>query len=107
MIYPTRLLFWTDALTVNTNLILIRPEFIKNKPLIAHEMVHQRQMLHLGVWTFWFRYLTSKDFRLNVELEAYRVQVKEGASLDRAAQNLTKYWLSITNTEAKNLLEKQ
>lgn len=105
MIYPTRLLFWADAFTVNTNLILIRPEFINNKALIAHEMTHQRQMLHIGVWKFWLKYLTSKDFRLAVEVEAYKVQIKAGASIERAAENLTKYWLDITNTEAENLLK--
>lgn len=53
--------------------------------LVAHEEVHLRQQAEIGgpeVW--WERYLADRDFRLEQELEAYRVQIAFHG--DRAAR---------------------
>lgn len=43
--------------------------------LIVHESVHIRQQKELGPMTWWEHYFEDKDFRLKVELEAYRAQI--------------------------------
>lgn len=104
MIYPTRLLFWTDAMTVNTSLILIRPEHKDDTRLIAHEMTHQSQMRKSNALVFWVKYLCSKSFRLQAEVEAYKVQILHGAPIITCASHLTRYGLGITQAEAMALL---
>ena len=104
MIYPTRLLFWCDAFTVNANLILVKPKHANSSALIAHEKAHQMQMALNGTFTFWRRYLFSRSFRQACEVEAYRVQIAQGAPIITCASHLTRYWLGITQAEAMELL---
>ena len=104
MIYVTRLLFWTDALTVNQSLILIRPEHQDDTRLIAHELVHQSQMCKSNAFVFWVKYLLSRKFRLAAEVEAYKVQILHGAPIITCASHLTRYGLGITQAEAMALL---
>lgn len=105
MIFATRLLFWTDAFTVNQDLILIHPRSKGDTPLIAHEQVHQRQMSKVGTATFWWRYLFSRAFRQAREIEAYKVQIARGASAITCARHLaTNYRLGITQAQALELL---
>jgi hypothetical protein len=47
--------------------------FLKKKALLAHEMVHIGQQRRLGLLTYLWRYLTSRDFRISMEKEAYIV----------------------------------
>ena len=42
--------------------------------LMAHEETHSYQQQEYGVEEWWERYLDDSEFRLNQELEAYRVQ---------------------------------
>ncbi len=106
MIYPIKLLFWADAFTVNKDLILIHPDHSGDMALIAHELVHQAHMGRIGTWTFWWRYLTSKAFRLESEVEAYKTQIIYGASAIICARHLaTDYRLGIDQFEALKLLE--
>lgn len=104
-IIATRLLFWAQAMTVTPSLLLIRPERANDKALLAHEAEHARQMRAEGVLRFWFMYVFSREFRLDAELEAYRVQIAAGGSQELCAQALaTKYFLGITVAQARELL---
>lgn len=47
-----------------------------NAALIAHESCHQEQQRRDGVLTFWWRYLTSKSWRLAYEVVAYKTWLK-------------------------------
>lgn len=106
MIYPTRLLFWADAFTASPSLILIKPKHANNHALIAHERVHQMQMIANGTFKFWRKYLFSKAFRQQVEVEAYRTQIAYGASALGCAVHLcSDYQLGLTLDEAIKLLE--
>lgn len=106
MIFPTRLLWWADAMTLNQSVILVRPEKASDKALLAHERVHQAQMRRVGTLTFWWRYLTDRTFRLQSEVEAYQTSIAFGASQTGCALLLVdKYHLGITYTDAYRLLE--
>lgn len=62
-------------------------------------------MILIGTWTFWTKYIVSRSFRLAVEVDAYKVQIKHGAPLIRCASNLcTFYWLGISQEQAIELL---
>lgn len=43
---------------------------------IAHEEVHGRQQLEVGVEWWWQTYIEDKDFRLNEEIPAHHVDYK-------------------------------
>lgn len=44
--------------------------------LVEHERTHSRQQAEIGgPETWWQRYLTDRDFRLDQEVEAYRAQL--------------------------------
>lgn len=58
-----------------------------------------------GVIKFWFRYLFSRKWRMRYEIEAYKAQIKAGASIDGCAEHLANmYYLGITVDQAKELL---
>jgi len=103
IIYPR---YWFSAgFTPLPNLMIIRKDCQHSVPLHKHEETHQEQMRRDGVLKFWFRYLFSKKHRLNYEVEAYKVQISHGASLDGCAKNLSiMYYLGISFETAKNLL---
>jgi hypothetical protein len=105
-IITVRWLWWAQAMTVNTALILIRPERRYDGPLLAHERHHARQMRGFGVWRFWWHYITSADFRLRVEVSAYRVQYRLNprglAAMGRVLA--TSYLLPITPERAALLI---
>lgn len=94
-----------QALTVSPSLILIVPERVNDQALIAHEETHCKQQAEFGWLKWWAKYLLSREFRLEMELEAYVVQIQHGASLSGCAHNLsTGYWLGISFEQAANLL---
>jgi len=101
--YPPLL---SRGITLMPALILI-PQWAKsNAAYLAHEMVHVEQQRNAGVLTFWWRYITSKAYRLAYEVEAYKAQIAAGAALITCARHLaTDYRLGITQAEALKLLE--
>lgn len=106
-ILPVRWLPKTaQAMTVCPWLILILPARKEDQALIAHEMVHVRQQAATGWLAWWWRYLTDESFRLDQELEAYRVQLamQPHRLEDFAAALSTIYCLDITHNEARTLL---
>jgi len=48
-----------------------------SEDIVAHEMVHVKQQKNFfyAIW-WWFRHTTSRTFRYNQELEAYRTQYR-------------------------------
>ncbi len=105
MIIETKLLFFADGLTVNQNLILVKPGHVFDMALLAHEECHQKQMKRIGTFTFWFKYIFSKKFRLESEIEAYCVSIKKGANLESCAWNISNnYMLDLDFRTAKLML---
>src|SRR6266850_4710684 len=54
----------------------IYSEKIFPSDVLAHEEVHVKQQETMGKDVWWDKYLNDKKFRLDQEVEAYRVQVK-------------------------------
>lgn len=97
--------FGAQAMTLTPRLILLHPARANDAALIAHEQKHAEQMRAAGTLTWWARYLLSRDFRRQQEVEAYRVQIERGASLEGCARNLaTLYSLGIDLPTARELL---
>ena len=106
MILHTRLLFFAAGFTVSPRLIVIHSKYRDDKPLLAHERVHQQQMALVGTLTFWWRYLFDKEFRQQAEVEAYKVQISHGAKRSNCASYLaSNYWLYIDYSTAYALLK--
>lgn len=93
--------FLKPGITLMPSLILI-PQWTKSdKAYLAHELTHAEQQCKYGVFTFWYRYLTSKPFRQATEVEAYQAQIKAGASVDTCAISLVSgYGLGISMEKA-------
>jgi hypothetical protein len=101
----TPLLFWADGFTVSPHLVLIHSRRRGDEVLLAHELVHCRQMRETGWLRFALRYLLQRDFRLRMEVEAYRESIAQGASPARCARALARgYRLGITTRQARRLL---
>lgn len=105
-IVRTSLLFWADGMTVAPGLVLLHPHVRDGSGLLAHEAVHCRQMREVGVLRFWWWYLTSPDFRLEAEAEAYRVSLRyEPGGIRHFARAMAHgYLLGITPKRAESLL---
>ena len=90
--------------------IYIRPAYKEDRPLLEHEKIHVRQFWRtLGFHALF--YLLSKTYRLNAEVEAYRVQLSYCNEWDKeinrqkfAERISTKYGLDITEEDAYKLL---
>lgn len=74
-------LFWFGAGAVYLHPFLFIKKSYKEKlsevwyqGLISHEYEHYKQVLSNGFFGFYFKYITSKTFRLKCELEAYKAQ---------------------------------
>lgn len=68
---PHILLFGFAGITLAPWLVLISSDHRANAELHAHEAIHAGQQRRDGVLVFWWRYLTSKAWRLVYEVEAY------------------------------------
>lgn len=91
-----------DAITI-WPFILVRPGR-ESAGLLAHEGVHYRDMAWVTpLWWFW--YALSPKFRIDAEVEAYRVSMAHGMSLEDAASWLCKYDKSLTPEKAMELLK--
>lgn len=94
------------GITLTPWLILIHSSRRDDKALFMHEQKHVQQMKAYGWLYFVWRYLTSKRFRLDMEVEAYKVSIENGRSIDGCAQALsTMYRLGISFEDARNLLK--
>ena len=94
--------------------IRIRPKYKDDKGILAHELEHVKQFWRRGIYFHSLRYLLSKDYRLDCEVEAYKEQLKYApATTDpdtyrkMYAGFIAKgYNLKITTEEAENKLRR-
>jgi len=89
------------GMTLGTN-IIIRPSLKGDKILLKHEQVHVAQFKR--DWLFPIKYLLSKNYRFNAELEAYRDSFRLGWPLAYCATALTHYGTGISTEDAKERL---
>ena len=80
---------YSDDMPANTGgyakawFIRIRPRYKDDKGIHNHEFCHVAQFWKRGVFFHSLRYMVSKTYRLNCEVEAYKEQLKHApASLD-------------------------
>lgn len=97
-----------DALTV-FNVVFIRPSHRNDEGLLHHELTHVKQ-IYRTFPLFPLRYNLSKKYRLNAELEAYKVQLSYEKDKEQALRKIadvlaTGYGLGITREEAYKLLK--
>lgn len=107
---PFAVVIYTDWLPKIVNggvtlfgfLIFIRPKYRNDYGLLQHELMHVRQGLRMLLYRF-------EKYRLQLELEAYREQLRW--SIDKAADAdifagylAENYGLSISKDEARRLL---
>ena len=88
-------------------LIFIRPKYRDDRGLLEHEKVHVHQFWTRGLIVHSLRYLFSKAYKLNAEVEAYREQAQwyPDDRLPKFASIIaTKYGLKITEESALTLL---
>lgn len=75
-----------------------------SQALIEHEKIHLRQAQKYYIFLFYVLYLFSRKWRLKFEVEAYKQQIRYGASLEHCARSLLKYKLKIDYNQAIKLL---
>jgi hypothetical protein len=111
-------LFWFNKsrwITIYPN--IYHPEYIdlaKYQPVINHENVHLRQQEYMGLYKWLFKYIVSRSFRLDQEVEAIAVELKSYPSipyglLDAYAEDLSDsayMWAASSKQEAVLLLTK-
>ena len=84
---------------------LIRPQYRGDAGLLAHEMVHVKQWwLTFGLHSI--LYLLFEFYRLDSEVEAYRVQLKHSPGNERRFAEFiaTKYRIGISVEDAEWML---
>lgn len=88
--------------------VKILPKYKEDKGILAHELVHVRQFWTKGLLVHMLRYTYSKNYRLQCEIEAYKVQLTYNPeNFDFFALRITQmYGLTITEGEVKLLLTK-
>ena len=69
---PTYLMFGWGGAAWTPAIIVIDKNNKNKEALIAHERVHQEQQRKYGWFKFYFKYLTNKQFRFEMEVEAYK-----------------------------------
>ena len=69
---PTYLMFGWGGAAWTPSIIVIDKNNKNKEALIAHERVHQEQQRKYGWFKFYFKYLTNKQFRFKMEVEAYK-----------------------------------
>lgn len=76
-------LFWLGASGVTIGKVIYVREDVWNRMdmrrragFLAHEAVHVRQEEEVGVIKFLWKYITSKTYRFQVEVEAYAVEAQ-------------------------------
>lgn len=91
--------------------IFIDPKYKDDIGLLEHEKTHVRQSLKGLIFPHVFLYKFYRKYRLNCEVEAYKVQIREYNVKDFMRHSeyfanviATKYGLDITKEEALKLL---
>jgi hypothetical protein len=97
-----------DGMCLHPRLVLLRPARKDDAVLMAHELVHAKQMKEDGWFRWLFRYAT-KAGRLAYEVPAYQESYRLNPNgLHRYANALaTLYRLDLTYAQAKELISKE
>lgn len=69
---PSFLMFGWGGAAWTPSIIVIDKNHQNKEALIAHERIHQEQQRKYGWFKFYFKYLTDKQFRFEMEVEAYK-----------------------------------
>lgn len=69
---PPALMFGWGGAAWTPSIIVINKNNQNKEALIAHERVHQDQQRQHGWFKFYFKYLTNKQFKFEMEIEAYK-----------------------------------
>ena len=69
---PSYLMFGWGGAAWTPSIIVIDKNNKNKEALIAHERVHQEQQRKYGWLTFYYKYFTNKQFRFDMEVEAYK-----------------------------------
>ena len=97
--------FLRRGIALMPSLILIPQWARHDSAYLAHEQTHAAQQREIGTLRFWWLYLRSDAFRLQVEVEAYKAQIAHGANLSYCAHQLaTHYRLDLNYATAAGLL---
>jgi hypothetical protein len=59
-----------------------------SKSLLAHEKIHVKQQLKMGVEAWWDKYILDEEFRFQQELEAHKAEFMMGGNLKVIAERL-------------------
>jgi hypothetical protein len=104
---PPALLFGYWGIAPLPWLIILSSAHRNHAALIAHEQCHQSQQRRDGTLRFWWRYLTSREWRQTYEVEAYKAWLNVNpANIYSVARMLaTRYKLNLTLAQAVQLLE--
>lgn len=89
--------------------ILSSKESINNMGRMAHEMTHLAQQASTLWVGYFFGWIFSRQFRMEVEVEGYAVEImKGGCTLNQAAYWLANhYWLKIDQNIAARMLQEE
>ena len=92
-----RVLSWALSsavrITIGQNLYISRSKKLTEIPMsiLMHEIIHSQQQAAVGVLTFWWKYYTSREFRLSVESSAIANEIKFSASAIRRKHLINMY----------------
>lgn len=104
---PAFLMFGWGGAAWSHNMIVIRKDVYNKPALIAHERHHQKQQLKEGTFKFFLKYLTNKDYRFRMELEAYKVWYQMSPNdLERLVFIMTNsYGFNVSKDDVRKLLK--
>lgn len=80
-----------------------------SKSLVAHEHVHVKQQLKMGVEKWWKKYIEDEEFRLQQELEAHKAEYRAGGKMAIIAERLASplYGSLVSVEEAVELVKQK
>lgn len=66
--------------------VVVRTDYAADRPTLIHELEHCKQFWKGGVLLHMVRYYLSRDYRLRVEVEAFRAELAACAPAELAAR---------------------
>jgi hypothetical protein len=91
--------------------VVLRADYARDRPTIVHELEHCKQFWRGGALLHMLRYYASQEYRLRVEVEAFRAELdaceadERAARLDDASRALaTGYHVGLDVSSCRRLL---
>jgi hypothetical protein len=66
--------------------VVLRADYARDRPTIVHELEHCKQFWRGGALLHMLRYYASREYRLRVEVEAFRAELDACEPYERAAR---------------------